>query len=110
MVLESVTFAGDSVVQKAPVGIPVKVPEKGNFTAVPGNEKPLKLCTGFCPIDSAVSDLFAFSVSCPGRGLQLPDSRRNNLASCWENGFKAIIITDTTDFTIITGRATRWRP
>ena len=46
-VLESVAYAGDFVVQRAPAGIPFKVPEIGDFIAVVGNEGSLGLVKGF---------------------------------------------------------------
>jgi hypothetical protein len=50
VVLESVAYAGDAVAQTAPAGIPVKVPETGNFIAVVGNEDSLDLVQGFTVI------------------------------------------------------------
>jgi acetylornithine deacetylase/succinyl-diaminopimelate desuccinylase-like protein len=47
VVLESVAYAGDCVVQTSPAGIPFKVPEVGNFIAVVGNEGSLELVQGF---------------------------------------------------------------
>ena len=99
VVLESIAYAGDSVVQKAPVGIPIKVPEKGNFIAVLGNEESLGLVEGFArSIERYQIPLPYLSMAVPGRGEQLPDSRRSDHASFWDEGYRAIMITDTTNF------------
>jgi hypothetical protein len=34
----------------------------------------------------------------PGCGEQLPDSRRSDHASFWDEGYRAVMITDTTNF------------
>ncbi len=99
LVLESVAYAGESVIQKAPAGIPIKVPEQGNFIAVIGNEESLGLVQGFGQsIERWRLPLPYLSMAVPGRGEQLPDSRRSDHASFWDEGYKAIMITDTTNF------------
>lgn len=99
VVLESVAYAGESVVQKAPTGIPIKVPEQGNFIAVLGNERSFGLVDGFArSIERYQIPLPYLSMAVPGRGEQLPDSRRSDHASFWDEGFRAIMITDTTNF------------
>jgi hypothetical protein len=99
LVLESVAYAGESEVQKAPAGIPIKVPENGNFIAVLGNEESLGLVQGFArAIERYQLPLPNLSMAVPGRGEQLPDSRRSDHASFWDEGYKAIMITDTTNF------------
>ena len=99
VVLESVAYAGDSVVQTAPAGIPFKVPEVGNFIAVVGNEDSLELAQGFSQtIDRQRLPLPYLSITVPGNGELLPDSRRSDHASFWDSGYRAIMITDTTNF------------
>jgi acetylornithine deacetylase/succinyl-diaminopimelate desuccinylase-like protein len=99
VVLESVAYAGDSVVQKAPAGIPVKVPETGNFIAVVGNEGSLGLVRGFAEaIERYGVPLPCQTMAVPGTGEALPDSRRSDHASFWDEGYRAIMITDTTNF------------
>jgi Zn-dependent M28 family amino/carboxypeptidase len=99
IVLESVAYAGESVIQKAPAGIPVKVPEIGNFIAVVGNEESFGLIQGFArSIERYQIPLPYLSLAVPGRGEQLPDSRRSDHASFWDEGFRAVMITDTTNF------------
>lgn len=99
LVLESVAYAGESVIQKAPAGIPVKVPGQGNFIAVIGNEKSVGLIQGFArSIERYRIPLPHLSMAVPGLGELLPDSRRSDHASFWDAGYKAIMITDTTNF------------
>jgi len=99
IVLESVAYAGESVVQKAPAGVPIEVPEKGNFIAVIGNEESRGLIQGFArSIERHQIPLPYLSLAVPGNGEQLPDSRRSDHASFWDEGIRAIMITDTTNF------------
>jgi len=99
LVLESVAYAGDSIVQAAPAGIPVKVPEIGNFIAVVGNEESLELVQGFAGAIERYGLPLPFQpLVVPGRGEALPDSRRSDHASFWDEGYRAIMITDTTNF------------
>jgi len=98
-VLESVAYAGDFVVQRAPAGIPFKVPEIGDFIAVVGNEGSLGLVKGFGQaIESYGLPLTCQTMIVPGDGEALPDSRRSDHASFWDEGYRAIMITDTTNF------------
>ncbi len=99
VVLESVAYAGDAVVQTAPTGIPFKVPEVGNFIAVVGNEDSVRLIQGFVQaIERYRIPLPYQSMAVPGAGEVLPDTRRSDHAPFWDNGYKAIMITDTTNF------------
>ena len=99
VVLESVAYAGDAVAQTAPAGIPIKVPEVGNFIAVVGNEDSLDLVQGFARvIERYRLSLPCLSLAVPGTGEALPDTRRSDHAPFWDNGYKAIMVTDTTNF------------
>jgi hypothetical protein len=99
VVLESVAYAGDCVVQTAPAGIPFKVPEFGDFIAVVGNDDSLELVDGFArAVDRYQLPLPYLNMVVPGIGEHFPDSRRSDHASFWDNGYKAIMLTDTTNF------------
>jgi Zn-dependent M28 family amino/carboxypeptidase len=101
VVLESVAFASDSMLQTFPAGVPVPdpVPETANFIAVIGNEKSLDLVRGFTrAIERYRIDLPHFVMTVPGNGEALPDSRRSDHAPFWDHGYKAVMITDTTNF------------
>jgi Zn-dependent M28 family amino/carboxypeptidase len=99
VVLESVAYAGDSVIQTAPPGIPVEVPAVGDFIAVVGNEDSLGLVQGFAhAIDRYRVPLSHISLAVPGTGELIPDTRRSDHAPFWDHGYRAIMVTDTTNF------------
>jgi len=99
VVLESVAYAGDTVVQTVPPGIVIPVPEVGNFIAVVGNERSRELLDGFIrALERYGTDLPHVALVVPGDGELLPDSRRSDHAPFWDEGFKAVMVTDTTNF------------
>jgi len=99
LVLESVAYASDTALQSFPAGLPVKVPEKANFIAVVGNEKSVDLVRGFVDsIEKYRVDLPHVVMEVPGNGEAIPDSRRSDHAPFWDQGYKAVMITDTTNF------------
>jgi Zn-dependent M28 family amino/carboxypeptidase len=99
VVLESVAYAGDSVLQTAPAGIPLEVPAKGDFIALIGNENSKGLVQHFgAAIDRHRIPLPYLPLVVPGNGEMLPDTRRSDHAPFWDNGYRAIMVTDTTNF------------
>ena len=99
LVLESVAYAGDSIVQTFPPGIAITVPESGNFIAVIGNERSKELLDGFVrAVEHYQIDLPHAVLAVPGNGELLPDSRRSDHAPFWDEGFRAVMLTDTTNF------------
>ncbi|HJV64891.1 MAG TPA: M28 family peptidase [Geomonas sp.] len=99
LVLESVGYAGDHVVQSAPPGVPVPVPDNGNFIAVIGNERSPQLVESFLrAIGRLKLDLPCLPLVVPGNGELLPDSRRSDHAPFWDQGYPAIMVTDTSNF------------
>jgi Zn-dependent M28 family amino/carboxypeptidase len=99
VVLESVGYAGDEVVQSLPPGIPVPVPEVGNFIAVVGNERSGEISQAIVrSIEQHRVALPHVVLTVPGNGELLPDSRRSDHAPFWDQGFPAIMLTDTTNF------------
>jgi hypothetical protein len=77
----------------------VPIPAVGNFIAVVGNERSKKLIDGFAlAVERYRVDLPFVEMAVPGNGEQLPDSRRSDHASFWDEGYKAIMVTDTTNF------------
>jgi hypothetical protein len=99
VVLESVAYAGDSIVQTVPPGVSIPVPEIGNFIAVIGNELSRELTDNFdLAVERYQVDLPHVELVVPGNGELLPDSRRSDHAPFWDEGFKAIMVTDTTNF------------
>ena len=99
MVLESVAFAGDNLVQSVPAGVSIPVPPVGNFIAVIGNERSRELMDVFArAVETYRGDLPHVLLEVPGNGELLPDSRRSDHASFWDEGFRAVMVTDTTNF------------
>jgi Zn-dependent M28 family amino/carboxypeptidase len=99
VVLESVAFAADCCVQTFPPGIPIPVPETGNFIAVIGNERSRDLIEGFVrAVERYRIDLPHVVLAVPENGEMLPDTRRSDHAPFWDKGYKAIMVTDTTNF------------
>jgi len=99
VVLESVAYSGDSIEQSAPSDIPFPIPAVGNFIAVVGNECSKELIDGFSQaVEKYQPDLAHIELAVPGNGEILPDTRRSDHASFWDEGFKAVMLTDTTNF------------
>ena len=99
VVLESVAFAGEGIVQTVPAGLPIPVPEVGDFVALVGNERSRELLDGFVrAVGHYRADLPHVVLAVPGNGELLPDSRRSDHAPFWDEGFRAIMVTDTTNF------------
>jgi len=99
LVLESVGFAGDDVLQTVPPGVPIAVPEVGNFIAVVGNERSRELSDAVVrAVEAHRIKLPHVVLTVPGNGEMLPDSRRSDHAPFWDEGFRAVMLTDTTNF------------
>jgi hypothetical protein len=99
VVLESVAFASASLPQGFPEEIPVAVPETADFIAVIGNERSIDLVRGFVKaIENGRIQLPHVVLAVPGNGEALPDCRRSDHAPFWDQGYKAVMITDTTNF------------
>ena len=85
--------------QSVPPGVTIPVPGVGNFVAVIGNERSRELTDNFArAVERYRVDLPHVELVVPGNGELLPDSRRSDHAPFWDEGFKAIMVTDTTNF------------
>jgi len=99
LVLESVGYAGEGVLQAVPTGVPIPVPKIGNFIAVIGNERSRELSDAFVrALERQRVDLPHVELTVPGNGELLPDCRRSDHAPFWDQGFSALMLTDTTNF------------
>lgn len=97
IVLECVGYASHQPnSQKIPPGVPIAVPTTGNFLAVIGNERSQAL-TGSV-VQAMKSHLPIVPLVVPGNGEKLPDTRRSDHTSFWEQGFPAVMLTDTANF------------
>jgi aminopeptidase YwaD len=97
IVLECVGYARDEEgSQKIPPGIPVTVPTVGNFLAVIGNQGSQTLTMAMERAMKPHVPIVPLVV--PGNGELLPDTRRSDHTSFWEQGFPAVMLTDTANF------------
>ena len=97
IVLECVGYASHQHnSQKIPPAVPIAVPTTGNFLAVIGNER----SQGFtgAVAKAMKSHLPIVPLVVPGNGEKLPDTRRSDHTSFWEQGFPAVMLTDTANF------------
>ena len=97
LVLECVGYARDEEgSQKTPPGVPIAVPSVGNFLAVIGNQASAGLTQSVSHAMSRHLPIVPLVV--PGNGELLPDTRRSDHTSFWEQGFPAVMLTDTANF------------
>ena len=97
IVLECVGYASDEEgSQKIPPGIPIAVPTVGNFLAVIGNQASASLTQAVSQAISQHMPIVPLVV--PGNGEVLPDTRRSDHTAFWEQGFPAVMVTDTANF------------
>lgn len=99
VVLESVGFAGVDVMQQVPPGLPIEQPEAGDFLAVVGNENSREVVERFLEVTARQGiPLPSLPVVVPGNGEMVRDTRRSDHAPFWDQGYRAIMLTDTTNF------------
>ncbi len=97
IVLECVGYASHQHnSQKIPPGVPIAVPTTGNFLAVIGNERSQDLTGSIAQAMKPHLPIVPLVV--PGNGEKLPDTRRSDHTSFWEQGFQAVMLTDTANF------------
>lgn len=97
IVLECVGYASHQPnSQKIPPGVPITVPTTGNFLAVIGNERSHALTSSVTQVMKLHLPIVPLVV--PGNGEKLPDTRRSDHTSFWEQGFPAVMLTDTANF------------
>ncbi|MBN1814855.1 MAG: M28 family peptidase [Anaerolineae bacterium] len=99
IVLESIAYAGAGIVQKSPDGLPISLPEVGDFLGVVGNEASKKLVSAFTQATGRYQiPLPIVPLVVPGKGEMLPDTRRSDHAPFWDQGYPAVMLTDTANF------------
>ncbi len=85
--------------QGSPPGLPIALPETGDFIGLVANVAADGICRSFQKALSVYAPaLSQVSLFVPGEGLALPDTRRSDHAPFWDEGFPAMMITDTADF------------
>lgn len=100
IVLECVGYAKtEEGSQQAPPGVPITVPSVGDFLAIVGNTASAGLAAA---VEGAakerVPDLKTVTLTVPGNGELLPDTRRSDHAAFWHYGYPAVMLTDTANF------------
>jgi Zn-dependent M28 family amino/carboxypeptidase len=99
VVLESVAYAGPDAIQAVPEGLPIEVPTVGDFIAVIGNQASMALVQAFLQAaERSQPELPKMPLIVPGNGELFPDTRRSDHAPFWDEGYPAIMLTDTTNF------------
>jgi aminopeptidase YwaD len=100
IVLECVGYArSEAGTQQRPPQVPIDVPSVGDFLAVVGNQASQGLVSAVASSASrAVPPLKIVPLVVPGRGEQLPDTRRSDHAAFWDHGYPAVMLTDTANF------------
>lgn len=97
IVLECVGYASqEEGTQRIPPGVPVPVPTVGNFLAVIGNQHSHSLTQTVG--EALAKHLPIVPLIVPGNGEALPDTRRSDHIAFWEQGFPAVMLTDTANF------------
>lgn len=100
MILECVGYAShEAGSQRTPPGVPIPVPTVGNFLGIVGNEASRNLVAAIERGARRVSpQLPTVALSVPSRGETLPDVRRSDHAAFWDEGYSAVMLTDTANF------------
>ena len=100
IILECVGYAShEAGSQRTPPGVPIPVPSVGNFLGIVGNEASRSLLASVERNARRVSPATPTVVlAVPSRGEALPDVRRSDHAAFWDEGYAAVMLTDTANF------------
>ncbi|HET6677191.1 MAG TPA: M28 family peptidase [Nitrospira sp.] len=100
IVLECVGYVShEAGSQGTPPGVPISVPTVGNFLGIIGNEASRHLIAAVeRSARSAAPAMPTLALAVPGRGEALPDVRRSDHAAFWDEGYPAVMLTDTANF------------
>lgn len=100
IVLECVGYASrDAGSQRTPPGVPISLPSIGNFLGMVGNEASQDLLAAVERNARRVApNTPTIALAVPGRGESLPDVRRSDHAAFWDEGYRAVMLTDTANF------------
>jgi len=99
VVLESIAYASPDAVQTMPKGLPIEVSTIGDFIAVIGNQASAHLVEAFLQAaEQHQPELPKVPLIVPGNGELYPNTRRSDHVPFWDEGYPAIMLTDTTNF------------
>ncbi|MBI3812246.1 MAG: M20/M25/M40 family metallo-hydrolase [Nitrospirae bacterium] len=80
-------------------GLPVAIPDTGNFLGVVGNPEAAELKERFEKTSGRyVPDLPLIGLLVPDAGHGFPDTRRSDHSPFWDAGYPALMMTDTANF------------
>jgi Zn-dependent M28 family amino/carboxypeptidase len=97
--LESVGYGGSDVAQQTPEGLPIRLPATGDFIGIVANRRSAALAERIA--EAARNPRVALpqvTLVVPGNGEAVMHTRRGDHASFWDNGFSAVMLTDTANF------------
>lgn len=99
VVFDAIAYAGEQIPQATPDGLPVKLPEIGDFITVVGNAASSDLVRML--VQTVAQHRISLPVVpfvVPGNGEMLLDTRRSDHSSFWDRGYQAVMLTDTANF------------
>ncbi len=95
LVLEMVGFTGPRQRVPAAVALVKRVPRTGDFLAAVGDARSAALAASFERACAGAVPVVALTV--PLRGWLVPDVRRSDNARFWDEGYPALLVTDTAE-------------
>lgn len=95
LVLEMVGFTGPRQVVPAAVRLVKRVPATGDFLAAVGDARSKTLLETFVRAAEGIVPVVPLAV--PLRGWLVPDVRRSDNARFWDEGYPALLLTDTAE-------------
>lgn len=100
IILESVGYTdNEEGSQVTPLFVRIPVPKKGNFLGVIANRKSEGIMKDFCSISNQyVPELSVVPYKVPFNGRIIPETRFSDHASFWDQGYPALMLTDTAMF------------
>ena len=84
--------------QRLPVFLKPFYPDTGNFLALVGDDHSKELLKNAKKYFSAVRGLPVESLTVPGKGWVIPETRLSDHSPFWDEGYPALLVTDTSFF------------
>ncbi len=84
--------------QQMPKALEGLYPDTGDFIAVVGNERSAALLARFATAMKRTPGLTVESLAVPGDGETFPATRLSDHSAFWDEGFQALMVTDTSFF------------
>jgi Zn-dependent M28 family amino/carboxypeptidase len=84
--------------QQMPKALEGLYPDTGDFIGVVGNERSAGLLTRFATAMKCTPELRVEALAVPGDGETFPATRLSDHSAFWDEGFQALMVTDTSFF------------